>query len=199
MKKIFFIVVAGVIAFSTLAFAALDKIDVNMYDILSEAGKVRVYVEGAQDLTGETGDMNRELRAKLEDVIATRMTIDFIITKKEEEAALIVGCEVTGFLWLEQASQQEGSFALNPLGALKKDEYARLEATFWVKKGPEGNYLFKWAGKRLRRKKYLWKEKIHTTLTEEGATQEESKALLEYKLIDLFMKRCFSKAAKSIK
>ena len=200
MKKVFLmlaLVLVGTMTFSGMMFAATE---VNMNDLLTEAGKVKVYVGDVTDSSGDAGDMLAGIKKRLEDALATRMTIDFIIVSDKKKAALIVGCDVTEFVWMENDPvDQVGGLSSAALDVALRQNYARLQAKFFIKKGPEGAYLFKGKGKRIGRRPHVWEQTVKATVTKTIMPEGESKPLIEERIVEVFMRKCFAKNAKPIK
>ena len=80
-----------------------------------------------------------------------------------------------------------------------KQNYGRLEANFEVKKGPQKIAFFKKKGGLFKRRNILWQDAVKATITKTDMPEEESKPLLEMRLAEVFMRKCFSKKANPIR
>ncbi|MEA3489779.1 MAG: hypothetical protein U9R44_05520 [Candidatus Omnitrophota bacterium] len=200
MRKAFPVILVVTLFFLVaLPGVGMCRHGVNMYDLLSDAKEVNVYVGDISDSSGQAGDVIPGLRKKLENVLETRMTINFVPVPEKKNADLVIGCEIVECIWLKEDPIDEISGSVSiAYDVVMKENYARLQAVFTVKRGPEKILLFKRRGGLFRGRKSLWEEKLQATVTRKQMSKTESRPLLEDRILKVFMRKCFSKNAKPI-
>ncbi len=198
MKRIaVLLIVAFIVATLVPATEGFCREKNNLYSVLSDQSEVRTYIRDFTDSSGNAADMLKGLRGDLEDALASRMTINFVLVDDEQDSDLIIACDVTERIWMKE----DPIDMIHSIGAVAMDvamseNYARIQAVFAVEKGPK-KIVFKKAHRIFKRAKILWKQKVKATITKTVMSEDESMPLLEERLIKVFMRRCFSKNAKS--
>ncbi|MDP8299394.1 MAG: hypothetical protein P9L88_05780 [Candidatus Tantalella remota] len=201
MKKTFFMILIMVLVFA-VAFpqTGMCRDKVNMHAMLKDAKEVAVYVEDITDATGSSDHVLEGIKKHLENALDTRMSVNFEVVEDIDDADLVISCEVTEYIWLEEdpVDQITGATGV-AYDVLMKENYARLQATFSVRKGPKKVVLFKRRGGLFRRRNILYKNNLQVTITRKTMSMDESVPLVEEGIIKVFMRRCFSKNAKSLR
>lgn len=199
MKKVLMMILVGVFLFVGFQQTGLCQPPrENLYNILSDAKQVNVYISEVKDSSGQAGDMVAGIRKNLENEFKTRMTINFVIVDKGNDADIIVSCDVVERVWYDHdpVDQIHGIGAIAADAAMDED-YGRIQADFVVRKGPR-KMLFRRIGKRLRRMNTLYAKTVQADITQGNMPEEESKTILEAHLPEVFMRKCFSKNARSL-
>lgn len=200
MKKVFVsFTLAALLLVVFLPQEGVCREQVNLFGILKDAKEVNVYVAPVTDSSGEASTMTANIKKHLEDALATRMSINFNVVKDEKDADIVISCDITERIWLENDPVD----MVHGVGALAYDlvrnqNYARMKAIFEVKKGPEKILLFKNRGGIFRRRDFLYKEELQATITRSNMPEAASEPLLEERIIEVFMRRCFSRNAKPL-
>lgn len=173
---------------------------VNLFDILEDAKEVNVYVAPVTDSSGNASTMTADLRKVLENALATRMSIHFVVVQDEMDADMVISCDIIERIWLKDdpIDQVHGLVGV-AIDIALKENYARIVAIFEVKKGPKQVVLFKKRGGLFKRLNVLWKEEIHADLTKPNMPEDVSKPLIGERLVSVFMRMCFSRNAKPLK
>lgn len=180
MKKILVIMlVIAVAAAFILANEARCRRAENLYDAFSKMEVVKVHVSDITDSTEGKKAQCKPLKALLENALATRITINFKLASKEE-ADIVVLCDITEYLWSESDPiDMITGVAGILLDAMSKENYARMKAYFTVT-DPKKN-------------KVLWKDSLKATVTSKEMTEPDSVYTLNERMVEVFIRDCFSK------
>ncbi|MCK5450988.1 MAG: hypothetical protein KAI70_04405 [Candidatus Omnitrophica bacterium] len=169
----------------------------NLYSVLSKQSEVRTYIKNFRDFSGDAVDMMKPLKSDLEKVLAGRISINFVLVEDELDSDIIISCEITERIWMEvDPIDMIHSLGAAAMDAAISENYARMQAVFTVEKGPR-KIVFKRAHRTFRKAKVVWEQKVNATITKGVMSEKESIPLLEERLIKVFMRKCFSKNAKS--
>lgn len=200
MKKIFILSLALVLLFTLTSQNAYSRPRKNLYEVLKDAKEVNTYVADVIDSSGQAGDMLTGIKRAIEDELTARMSTNFVLVKSEEEADIIITCDVTERIWLKDdpVDQVYGAGAA-AMDIAMKQNYGRLKANFEVKKGPQKIAFFKRKGGLFKRRNILWQGVVKATITKTDMPESESKPLLERRLAEVFMLKCFSKKSKPVR
>lgn len=200
MKKTSIFLLVLVLLFTFTAQEAYSRPRQNLYEVLKDAKEVNTYVADVTDSSGEAKGMLPGIKKAIEDELATRMSTNFVLVKNEEDADIIITCDVTERIWLKNDPiDQVHGVSAAALDVAMKQNYGRLRADMEVKKGPQKIAFFKKRGGLFKRRNVLWKGSIQATITKTDMPEDESKPLLERRLAEVFMRKCFSKKAKPIR
>lgn len=199
MRKFFTVCIAAFVLLACFVQDGICREKVNFYDILGDAKEVKTYVADVTGASEDAKDMTGDLQKILEDALATRMSINFVLVKDETDADIIITCHIIERVWMENDPVDQ----VHGLGAAALDialqqNYARMKAEFTVARGPERKDLFKWMGGFLLRRKFLWEETLDAMVTKTEMPEKESIPLVEERLVKVFMRRCFSRNAKPL-
>jgi hypothetical protein len=77
------------------------------------------------------------------------------------------------------------------------ENYARLQALFTVEKGDK-KIVLKRLRRLLRRSNIIWKRELQATITKKDMSEQESVPLLEDRIVEVFIRECFSKNAEPL-
>lgn len=182
---------AGIMMISRTGSAAGGK---NLYHTLEGVDEVRVYVAEVRDASGDAGDMTGDIREQLKNALSTRMTINFVIEKDREAADLIIKCEILERIWRDRDPLDTPSLGGLIADAAIEEDYGRIQARFELIKR-DRDRIFRELHKRMRRKKILFDKKLQATVDRMSMSEEQSKAVLERRIVRIFMRECFSKNA----
>ena len=164
----------------------------NLYSLLSDQKEVKTYVRGITDSSGSSGEIALLLKKEIETVLEARKSINFVIVNDEKEADIIISCEHTEIVWLEvDPIDMVYNVAASAHDALIEENYSRAEAVFVVEKGPR-----KVVFKRIGRRRILWDQSVQATVTKKIMPEDESIALVSERLVEVFIRKCFSRKAK---
>lgn len=168
----------------------------NLYDMLSDAKEVKVYLEPVTDATdGHAEGMTKALHDALREEAKNRISINFAVVKDPHDADLVISCRVQERIWMEVDPVDE----VYGIGAVAKDiaikeNYGRIEAYFTVSRGPN-KQLFKRI-KGLKRFRKMWSDEVKATITKADMPEEMSKKILVKELAHNFIVKAFGKRAK---
>ncbi|MFH1665390.1 MAG: hypothetical protein ABIA77_04505 [Candidatus Omnitrophota bacterium] len=156
------------------------RLEESLYDVLKPRGEIRVYVPDIESSEEIAAEETVSLKEALEDALVTRMTLNFKIVPRKEESDIVISCTVTDFLWTEE-DPVDNITGIGPivLDALVKEEYGRVRAVFAVTDAGTG--------------KILWEHELKATITKKDMTRDQSRPLLNERIIKIFMRDCFSK------
>lgn len=196
MKKAMAVVFAISLLFAFAGSGACREKE-NLYSMLSDAKEVRTYVADVTDSSGQAKDMLKGIKEQLINALETRMTINFVLVPDEKaDPDLIITCNVIERIWMDHDPvDQIGGTASIAMDIAKDDDYGRLQAVFRVKRGP-GKAISRRISRAFRRKNILWERKLQATITKSDMSEEASKPLLEERIAEVFMRKCFSKNAR---
>jgi hypothetical protein len=186
------LVLAGIMMMSRAGLAVGGK---NLYHTLEDADEVRVYVAEVTDSSGHAADMTEDIREQLMNALSTRMTINFVMEKDRETADLIIKCEVLERIWRDRDPLDTPSLGGLIADAAIEEDYGRIQARFQLIKRDRDN-MFSELHKRMRRKKILFDKRLQATVDRMNMSEEQSKAVLERRIVRIFMRECFSKNAE---
>ena len=166
----------------------------NFYSMLSDAKEVRTYVASVTDSSGEAGDMLGGIKKTLESALMARMSTNFIIVQDEKDADLVITCDITERIWRDSDPVDTPSLAGAVADAALVQDYGRIQAVFTVKRGEDNKVK---SLSRLRKKRtILWQKKVSADITKSDMSEDASKPLLEERLVQIFIRKCFGKKAK---
>ena len=196
MKKLLTVLMVGVFFVAGFQQAGECQPRQNLYSVLEDAKVVNVYIGDITDSSGQAGDMIPGFRKALENELKTRQTINFVTVEKEDDADIIISCDINERIWLanDPIDQIHGLGAIAADAAINEN-YARMQADFIVKKGPR-KMVFRNIGRLFKRRNTLFDEELQATITQGNMPEEESKPLLEKRMAEVFMRKCFAKNAK---
>ena len=170
----------------------------NLYDMMSDAKEVRVYVADVTDSSGQAGNMRSSLKKAIEDALATRMTINFALVPDKDDADIVITCDVIERIWMEEDPiDQIHGIGPAAMDVVMKENYARMRAIFTVERGGK-KIILKRLKRLLRRSRIVWEQEIQATITKAVMPEEESILLLDDRIVAVFMRKCFSKSAKHL-
>jgi len=152
----------------------------NLYNFLNEKGQVKTYVSDITDSSGHAKADLVALKGVLEDALATRMTIDFELVSKRQDADIIIDCDITEFLWTDE-DPVDNITGIGPiiLDSITTENYGRIQAVFRVTDAV--------------RNRQLWQKRIKATITSKEITEEASVSMLNERIVKIFMRDCLSK------
>jgi hypothetical protein len=147
------------------------------------------------DSAGSFGADLAAIKKALENAFETRLTTNFDIVQKKEDADIEVSCDVTESLWTENDPiDMIGGVGTLVYDVVTKTDYARVQAVFIVKD--------------VKKDKVVWKKKLKATLSDDKMigrelsgkrmTKEEGLALVNEQLADVFMRDGFSKSKSGL-
>lgn len=195
MKRILAVVVlvCMVFSFATEGMGRTEK--KNLYSVLSDQKEVKTYVADITDSSGAAGDMLVSMKKRIVNALKARQTINFQIVEDIEDADLVIKCNINERIWLkvDPVDQVHGIGAAAADIALQEN-YGRMQADFTVERGPR-KVIFKRL-RRLTSKPVLWESELQATVTKMVMPEEESKPLLEERMAEVFIRKCFSKRTK---
>ena len=170
------------IVFSNASSCLEEK---NLYNMAKELEEVKVYVaditDSASEVTGSAHKPDMEsLKSLLQDALAARHSLNFELVFNKEEADFVIHCEIIEFLWTEEDPIDMIS-GVGPLlmDAMMKESYARMTAKFSV----FGN----------KHDRELWERTIKATVTEQEMSRPDSIYMINERMVEVFMRDCFSK------
>ncbi len=200
MKKTFLMIPVLLMVFAlALPQTGMCREEVNMHAMLEDAKEVAVYIDEVTDSTGSSDHVLAGIKKHLANALNTRMTVNFEVVEDKDDADIVISCEVTEYIWMENDPvDQITGIAGIAYDAAMQENYARLQATFVVTKGPKKIVLFKRRGGLFRRRNILWKNNLQVTITRKKMSMDESVPLVEEGIVKVFMRRCFSKNAKPL-
>jgi hypothetical protein len=151
----------------------------NLYNLLSGRNVVNTYVTNIINSSGNKKADLRGLKKILEDALVTRMTINFKIVP-EKEADIVINCDIVEFLWTDKdpVDNLTGIVPIT-LDAIKKENYARMQAVFTVYDA--------------KKDKQLWQRKLKATITDKIMGEYDSISMINERIVKIFMRDCFSK------
>lgn len=197
MRKYFVIICIIAVMFSLCEYGECRQKE-NLWEMLSDSKEVKTYVADVTDSSGDASDMLTGLKKALEDALATRMTINFVLVEAEEEADIVVKSDITERIWLENDPvDQIHGLSSAALDAAISENYGRLQALFTVERGGK-DIIIKPLRRIAKRRNIIWKQKLQATVTKKDMPEEASKPLLEERIISVFMRKCFSKNSKPL-
>jgi len=196
MKRFFTVLIVSAFILSGFQPAGQCQPRENLYSVLSDAKEVNVYIGEITDSCGDAGDMIPGIKKNLENELKTRMTINFKIVDKEEDADIIITADINERVWMETdpIDQIHGIGAIAADAALQEN-YARISADFIVKRGPR-KMVFRRVGRLFKRRNILFDREVSADITQGKMPEKESLAILEEHLPEVFMRKCFAKNAK---
>jgi hypothetical protein len=152
----------------------------NLYKVLKSRAEVKVYVSDVKDSCSAPKADVETLKAILQDAFATRISPNFELEFKENDADIVILCDITEFLWTDRdpASDLSGTGSVF-FDVIMKENYARMQATFTVLDQKNGNEL--------------WSKKLKATITDREMSQPDSIFMLNERIVKIFMRECFSK------
>lgn len=153
----------------------------NLYDALKNKDQVKVFVHDTKDATKAQKMDLGELRREIEDALTSRKSINFKIVSQKEDADILITCDVKEFVWMEE-DPIDDVYGLEGIvmDAVMTHNYARVQAVFSVLDGASG--------------KILWSRKLKATLTQAEMDEAKSIPLINERIIEIFMMKCFSKS-----
>ena len=150
-----------------------------LYEELSRAGEVKVFVALPTDPSEKTGLDLDQFKKALEEELRGRKSIRFSPVASEAESKLVVETQVAGFQFSEHDPIDmligAGAAAMD---AAKDEHFASLEADFTVRE-PDG---------RMR-----WKDRVRATITDAAITEAESRERILPRVSQGFVKEAFGK------
>jgi hypothetical protein len=154
-----------------------------LYDELSHAKEVKIYVASPADSTGKTNLDVSLFQKKIEEVLSARKSIHFSVVPSESEARFKVETEILGFVFSEKDPvDMLMGVGMATLDAIKNDHFASVDAKMTVKEisGSE-----------------RWSDKIHASLTDEKMTEAESRVKILNRAAEIFVREAFGKPRRS--
>jgi len=177
--SIFILIFAAVFSYE----ASARKVD-NLYEKLSRKSAVKTYVAPIAEPAIETSPDVKNLRKTLEDQLTTRLNIDFDIVDSEEEADIIISCEILEYFWTEEDPLDTWGVAAMAVDVALKENYSLMEAIFTVTNAKNGRVMLK---RRLR-----------GTITDNSMTEEDSLTMINERIVKTFIRKCFGKPKKKL-
>jgi len=158
----------------------------NLYSEIREmgdTGAVKVYVADITESIDPTATHRPDvesLKALIQDAHATRVSLSFDLVLNKEEADIVVHCEITEFLWTDDDPIDMIS-GVGPLvmDVMMNENYARMTADFSV------------LGNKHGRK--LWERTLVATVTEKEMSRPDSVYMINERMVEVFMRDCYSK------
>ncbi len=192
MRKSFAVVLFAVLAIQLVFTQSAEaKRGENLYSILSKESEVKTYVRDVIDSSGSAGKILPYIKKDLDTILEARKSINFVIVKNENDADIIINCDISEFVWMEVDPVDQISNAVSSAyDAMTEENYARLEADFVVEKG-----LSKEIFKRSKNRRTLWDKSVQATVTKKIMPENESIPLVSERLINVFIRKCLSKKA----
>jgi len=170
----------------------------NLYSMMSDAKEVKVYVAEVIDSSGQAADIRVSLRKSIEDALATRMTINFVPVSSENNADVVITCDIIERIWMkEDPLDQIHGIGPAAMDIAMSENYARMRAVFAVERGGK-KVILKGLRRFFRRSNVIWKQELQATITKKVMPEKESIPLLEDRIVQVFMRKCFSKNAQSL-
>ena len=171
----------------------------NLYQMLSKAPEVKVYLEPITDSSaGQADGMVEALGNALRKAATNRLSINFVEVTDPQDADLVVTCDIQERIWMEVDPIDE----VYGIGGIAKDialqeNYARMEAYFTIRRGPNKQLFKRIRG--LKRFRTMWGDEVKATITQGDMPEEQSKKMIINKLAYNFIKEAFGKRSKMVK
>jgi len=164
----------------------------NLYSVLQDQSEVKTYIRDVRDSSGSSEEFVTLIKKDLESDLEARKSIHFVIVNDEKDADIIISCDIAERMWIEvDPIDMVHSAAAGVYDAMIKENYSRLEAVFVVERGPR-KVIFK----RIGGKRIMWDQSVQATVTKKIMPEKESIPLVSERLVEVFMRKCFSKKAK---
>ena len=175
-----------------LAFPREGVCRESLYETLSDAKEVNVYVEPIVNSSDDqlTEEVLKIGRRTIEDTLKTRQTINFKVVQDPEDADIMIKCDIFESVWMDTDPIDTPSLYGAIADAAIDKDYARIRARVSVVKGPR-----KMVFKRLGRNPVLMEKDIMATHEQFKMTREECTPIIAQDLADNIMKQFFSKKA----
>ncbi|MFH1867492.1 MAG: hypothetical protein ABH843_00850 [Candidatus Omnitrophota bacterium] len=180
MGRIINSIFISMIAVLLIADAGFCLKDGNLYNTFRKKNVVKVFLPDITNLS-DSKDVNiDDLKEKLKDILDNRESINFEVTENNEEADIIIDCDVTKYHWKadDPIDMIVGTAAI-AYDALTSENYAYMEAMLTVSD--------------VKTKKQLWEKRLKIDLTRKNMSMEESLPLINERAVKIFMRDCFSK------
>ncbi len=168
----------------------------NLYEMLSDAKEVKVYLAPVTDSSGgQAGGMGEALHEALRQESDIRLSINFVEVTDPKDADLVVTCDIQERIWMEvDPVDQVHGIGAAVMDAALKENYGRMEAYFTISRGPN-KQLFKRV-KGLKKFRRMWSDEVKSTITQGDMPEEASKPLLVGELAHNFIMKAFGKRSK---
>jgi hypothetical protein len=199
MKRVILGFIVIMMASCLISQQAWCREKANLYSVLKDAKEVHTYLSDVTDSSGQAEDMLPGIQQQIKDALVARQSTNFVLVNNEDDADIVITCDVIERIWMEtDPIDQVHGVGAAVFDALISENYGRLRAKMLVRKGPKKVVLFKKRGGLFRRMNVLWSDTVQATITKKDMPEEDSKPLLEERLADIFIRRCFGKNAKSL-
>lgn len=141
--------------------------------------KLNTYVADPVDSTGNAAGSLKTLKDVLEDTLRGRMNINFVIASSPEGADIAIECDIKEFFWAGGDGPASSGIGSQLLGAFSGRDQGRIQAVFTVTD--------------LQKKKVMWQERLKADVSAKGVAEEEGIEMLNERLAQVFMRKCFGK------
>jgi hypothetical protein len=165
-----------VTCFNFISYALAKK---NLYDALSCRKAVKVFVADVEDSTQEKAADIASLKDLMENALSARMTINFDVVQKKEDADILILCDIEEYIW-----KDKGFFDMIPAarfvaGTLIRGNFARMQAEFTVSDAVTS--------------KVMWKEKLKASISDKAMSRSDSVLMVNEKIVKIFVREAFSR------
>lgn len=151
-----------------------------VYHLFHKKGEIRTYVDLISNSSGMSEVDTKTLKDAIENALATRLTLSFKLVPDKAEADIVIKCDVIEYTWMdEDPVDAVYGLAAAAIDIMSKDHYARMRAVFSVVAAQKNDLI--------------WKKELQATITDRNMTREESFAMLDERMVKVFMRDCFSK------
>ncbi len=177
--RMFSVLMAALVLIGATDACARPRGKKDLYDELW-GKKLNTYVADPTDSSGNAADSLKTLKKALEDALVNRMAINFQLTGSRQDADIAIECDVKEFVRPgKDSSAGSPGLGSSLMGVFSGGDRGRMQAVFTVTD--------------LQKKKVLWQEQIKADGAAEDVTDEEGAEILNERLVQVFMRKCFGK------
>jgi hypothetical protein len=155
------------------------------YEWLVEKDRpIKVYVAEVTDSSGKAGECIPLLKKDMEEMLASRKRIQFVLTQDKKEADIIMACNITEFFWTD-IDPVDDITGIGPilLDSVRKENYGRLTGNFMITDAQTG--------------RVLWESKLKATITGNHITPENAAMMLSDRMMDVLTRGAISKKVET--
>ncbi len=156
-----------------------------LYEWLIEKERpIKTYVTDVTDSTGHAEKCVSLLKKDLEDMLATRKNISFVVVPDKKDADIIMTSEIVEFFWTDTDPVDEIT-GIGPIlmDAAMKEHYGRMTVIFTITDTQSG--------------KLIWDRKLKATLTGDYITEENAPEMLCGRMMKVLTKGAMSKRVQT--
>jgi len=141
---------------------------------------ISIYVENFTNSTGNRDIDAADLKKRIENAFATRMSYTFTIAKDEKDAKIVLKGAVTEYYWTESDPIDHvygvGAIAMD---MVKQDHYVRMQADLSMFLAETGHRL--------------WTRDLQATVTHPTMTEQESYDMVNERMVEVLTRNLFKK------